>query len=178
MPRTSFKKRAAVCGMETYKKQMGLVETSDPDIAKPVYRRPSFDGVHTLDEMEQRIAAHLRRKRKEKGLSREELGELLGLSAQVYGRYERAFSKMHVTRMIHLCEVLGLMPMEMLFDAAPHIWGRTPEEAEDRLALAKLVVNLPHAVTKDLLRMVAHLSQEEEREQSRDAKVRSRRAAG
>ncbi|MFC6487105.1 helix-turn-helix domain-containing protein [Nitratireductor sp. GCM10026969] len=164
--------------MDAYKKRMGLVETADPDIAKPVYRRPSFDGVRTLGEMEQRIADHLRGKRKEKALSREELAELLGLSAQVYGRYERAFSKMHVTRMIHLCEVLGLMPMEMLFDAAPHIWGRTPEEAEDRLALAKLVVGLPHAVTKDLLRIVEHLSQDEEQQRAEQMRQAPRRMAG
>jgi hypothetical protein len=34
--------------------------------------------------------------------------------------------------------ILGLMPVEMLFEAAPHLW-----EAEDRLELAKLMMALP-----------------------------------
>jgi hypothetical protein len=62
--------------------------------------------------------------------------------------------------MIHLCEILGFMPIEMLYEAAPHLWGQTPEEAEDRLELAKLMVDLPHDTTRDLLalvkRMVSH----------------------
>ncbi|RUV54587.1 transcriptional regulator, partial [Mesorhizobium sp. M1A.F.Ca.IN.022.02.1.1] len=79
------------------------------------------------------------------------------LSVPVYGRYERAFSKMHVTRMIHLCEILGFMPVEMLFAAAPHLWGQTPEEAEDRLELAKLMAALPHDTTRDLLALVKRM---------------------
>ncbi|CAH2398865.1 hypothetical protein MES4922_20331 [Mesorhizobium ventifaucium] len=47
---------------------------------------------------------------------------MLGLSMQVYGRYERAFSKLHVTRMIHLCEILGFMPMECC-SVLPRIYG-------------------------------------------------------
>ncbi|WP_287285948.1 hypothetical protein [Mesorhizobium sp.] len=79
---------------------------------------------------------------------------ILGLSMQVYGRYERAFSKMHVTRMIHPCEILGFMPMEMLFSAAPHLLGRTPKEARDTMELAQQVVSLPHGTKRDLLALV------------------------
>ena len=94
---------------------------------------------------------------------------------QVYGRYERAFSKMHVTRMIHLCEFLGFMPMEMLFSAAPHLWGRTPEEARDTMELAQQVVSLPHGTKRDLLALVKKWSpwsgpQTERRRNRKEAK--------
>ncbi len=78
----------------------------------------------------------------------------MGLSTPVYGRYERAFSKLHVTRMVHICEVLNIMPIEMLYEAAPHLWGKSEEEAKDRVELAKLVADLPHSTTRDLLSLV------------------------
>lgn len=46
------------------------------------------------------------------------------------------------------------MPMEMLFSAAPHLWGRTPEEARDSMELAQQVVSLPHGTKRDLLALV------------------------
>ncbi|MBA8907474.1 helix-turn-helix transcriptional regulator [Aminobacter ciceronei] len=140
--------------MDGYKNKMELVETIDPEIDKPVFRRPGFEGIKTLGEIDERIATFIRKAREDKDLTRAELAPLLGLSMQVYGRYERAFSKMHVTRMIHLCEILGFMPMEMLFSAAPHLWGRTPEEARDTMELAQQVVSLPHGTKRDLLALV------------------------
>ncbi|MER8530718.1 helix-turn-helix transcriptional regulator [Mesorhizobium sp. M0814] len=140
--------------MDAYKNKMELVETIDPEIDKPVFRRPGFEGIKTLGEIDERIATFIRKAREDKDLTRAELAPLLGLSMQVYGRYERAFSKMHVTRMIHLCEILGFIPMEMLFSAAPHLWGRTPEEARDTMELAQQVVSLPHGTKRDLLALV------------------------
>lgn len=143
--------------MISYRSAKGLVETTDPEIDKPVYRRPGFDGITSLGEMDKRIATYLRKAREDEGLTRGDLAPLLGLSIPVYGRYERAFSKMHVTRMIHLCEILGFMPLDMIYEAAPHLLGRTPEEASDHLALAKLVLALPHDTTRDLLALVKRM---------------------
>jgi transcriptional regulator with XRE-family HTH domain len=140
--------------MDAYKNKMGLVEATDPEIDKPVFRRPGYDGIKTFGEIDERIAQFIRKAREDKELTRAELAPLLGLSMPVYGRYERAFSKMHVTRMIHLCEILGFMPMEMLFSAAPHLWGRTPEEARDSMELTELVMALPHGTKRDLLALV------------------------
>lgn len=140
--------------MVAYKEKMALVETTDPEIENPVYRRSGFEGIVPLGELDERIAKFVRKARENQGLTRAELAPLLGLSMQVYGRYERAFSKMHVTRMIHLCEILGFMPMEMLFSTAPHLWGETLEEARDNMELAQLVVALPHSTKRDLLALV------------------------
>lgn len=135
-----------------------LVESNDPEIDKPVYRKPGFAGVKTFGDMDLSLAKSLREARERAGLKQAEFAPLMGLSTAVYGRYERAFSKMHVTRMIHACEVLGFMPLEMLFDAAPYLWGDNEEEAKDRVELAKLVIGLPHGTTRDLLALVKKMA--------------------
>ncbi|NKC05367.1 helix-turn-helix domain-containing protein [Ochrobactrum haematophilum] len=131
-----------------------LERTNDPEIDKPVFRRSGFNGISTFEEIDQRLAKYLREAREQAGLKQADFAPLMGLSTPVYGRYERAFSKLHVTRMIHICEVLGLMPIDMLYEAAPHFVGKSEEEAKDRVELAKLVANLPHSTTRDLLSLV------------------------
>ncbi|WP_292266613.1 helix-turn-helix domain-containing protein [Mesorhizobium sp.] len=48
---------------------------------------------------------------------------MLGLSDQVYSRYENAVSRLTVGRLLHICEVLSISPVEILFPVAPHLWG-------------------------------------------------------
>ncbi|OYR25991.1 putative helix-turn-helix domain protein [Brucella lupini] len=60
--------------------------------------------------------------------------------------------------MIHICEVLGVIPIDMLYEAAPHLWGNSEEEAKERVELAKLLANLPHSLLRDLLPVVRTLS--------------------
>jgi transcriptional regulator with XRE-family HTH domain len=142
----------------SYKNAHGLVETTDPDVDRPLCRKPGFEGIDTLGEMDEKLSAFLRRKREELGLSRDELAPMLGISRPVYGRYERAFSRLTVTRMIHLCELLGFMPTDMLYEAAPHLWGKTPEEAEDRVTLTKLIERMPHDTIRDLIRLLKRMT--------------------
>lgn len=142
-----------------FAKEHSLEKTSDPEIDKPVYRRRGFDGISTFEEIDQRLAKYLREAREQAGLKQADFAPLMGLSTPVYGRYERAFSKLHVTRMIHICEVLGFMPIDMLFAAAPHLWGENEQEAKDRVELAKLVSDLPHSTTRDLLSLVKKMAE-------------------
>lgn len=134
----------AIKNIDAYVDRMGLVITTDPEIGRPVHRRPGFEGIAKLGDMEKSISAFLLAKRKQKKLSREKLAQLVGLSVQVYGRYERAFSKIHVTRMIHLSEILGFTPLEIVYAAAPHLFGDSPEEAEDRIRSASTLSRLSH----------------------------------
>jgi transcriptional regulator with XRE-family HTH domain len=144
--------------LSSYKSARGLVETTDPENdGKSLFRRPGFDGIRTFGEMDEIIAAFLKQIREDQGLPRADFAPLVGLSVPVYGRYERAFSRMTVTRMIHLCELLGFMPIDMLFEAAPHLWGRTQEEAEDRRTLTKLIERLPQDTMRDLIRLLQRM---------------------
>jgi transcriptional regulator with XRE-family HTH domain len=123
--------------------ELELVQTTDPDNEKPVYRRPGFDGIATFGELDDKLGEALRRCRQKQGLSRADIAILVGLSEQVYGRYERNSSKMTVSRLIHLSEVLGVSPLSMLFSTAPHLWGKSEVEAERRFRIMKLLEDLP-----------------------------------
>lgn len=137
-----------------------LRKTIDPEIEKAIHRRPTFDGkIIPFDEIDERIAGFIRNARKRSSISRADLASMLGLSTQVYGRYERAFSKMHVTRMVHLAEILDFMPIELVYTAAPHLWGEDAQEAEDRFKLARLVIALPPQTTRTLIQLVEELTE-------------------
>lgn len=144
-----------------YKSSKGLVETTDDEVEKPFYRRPGFEGIVSFKNMDEKLAAYLRDTREEKNLSQADFASIVGLSTAVYGRYERAFSRMTVTRMIHLCELLGFMPIDMIYAAAPHLYGRTPEEAKDHLELSHLIRGLPHEAVRNLIGIVARMTPED-----------------
>jgi transcriptional regulator with XRE-family HTH domain len=129
--------------IETYIAEEGLQATADPKVERPVYRRPGFGGIATPAEMDHAIAGALGEKRREKGLSRADVVLLLGSIQEVYGRYERGVTKLHATQVLHLCEVLRVFPDDLLFDAAPHLWGETPDEAQKRRRIAKMIQELP-----------------------------------
>jgi transcriptional regulator with XRE-family HTH domain len=137
----------------------GLVEVADPEFDRPVFRQSGFDGILTAKEMDEKISAWLKKTREAKGISRADLAHLLGLSVSVYSRYERGSeARMSVPRLIHLCEIMGFMPLDMIFDTAPHLWGETLEEAEDRLTLMKLVEQLPQDTMRDLIRLLRRMT--------------------
>lgn len=78
---------------------------------------------------------------------REQHAAMVGLSTQVFGRYEKAISKMHVTRLIHLCEILDASPVDMIYAAAPHLFGDTQDEAAIRATAMRDLFKLrPSAV--------------------------------
>lgn len=128
---------------DDYIAEQGLVTTEDPKVDRPIFRRPGFDGIATPQDMDEAIAQSLRDQRIEKDLSRAELAQLFGSLEAVYGRYERAVTKLHATQILHLCEILDIFPDDLLFDAAPHLWGDTPQEARDRRRITKMIQALP-----------------------------------
>jgi len=132
----------------------GLVETRDSEDGNPIFRRPGFEGVTELSAMDERIGEALREVRERQALSRPDLAPLLGLTTQVYGRYERGEAKMHVTRLVHLSELLDFSPFEIICAAAPHLWGDTKEEAEIRFKLMSHIEKLPLEKAKLLLGVV------------------------
>ncbi|RVP40373.1 transcriptional regulator, partial [Sinorhizobium meliloti] len=45
----------------------GLVEITDPEFGRPVFRQPGFDGTLTAKEMDEKISAWLKKTREAKG---------------------------------------------------------------------------------------------------------------
>ncbi|RWQ31354.1 MAG: XRE family transcriptional regulator [Mesorhizobium sp.] len=90
---------------------------------------------HVSADTEKEISASLRRVRDKRKIPRSKFAPMLGLSEPVYVRYERAVSKLTVGRLLHICELLDVSPLEILFPAAPHLWGDNQAEAEQRNAI-------------------------------------------
>ncbi|NTF10668.1 helix-turn-helix transcriptional regulator [Agrobacterium rubi] len=140
--------------LESHIEELGLVKTVDPENEKPVYRRKIPDGISTFEELDAKLGEMLRRSRQASDLSRADLATLVGLSEQVYGRYERSSSKMLVSRLIHLSEILGISPLGMLYATAPHLWGKNPEEADTRFRMMKLLEELPPETMSSVVKLL------------------------
>ncbi len=65
---------------------------------------------------------------------------------------------MNVTRLVHLAEIFDLAPAEMLYVAAPHLFGETPKEAANRMALMRLVMRMRPEAVNSLLTLVGELT--------------------
>ena len=140
--------------------QRGLVPTTEPEFernGKKLYRVETFDDIVSLADIKDRIAEFLKDVRDRNELSQLELASLLGISAQVWGRYERAISSLEVTRFIVICEQLGLNPVELLGRTSPHLFGKTKEAAAARIELYMRIGNLPDEVCMSLLEMVKQI---------------------
>lgn len=69
--------------LEYWISDLGLQQVDDPDVDKPVYRKP-FDGRVTLSaELEAQISSRVREARDKRNLPRSKLAPLLGLSEGV-----------------------------------------------------------------------------------------------
>ncbi|RWK58570.1 hypothetical protein [Mesorhizobium sp.] len=64
-----------------YAVDKGLVEEQEPGFERPVFRRPGFNRILSLDEMEKTLSQQTRKSREMRGLTREQLAAMLGLSA-------------------------------------------------------------------------------------------------
>ncbi|NSZ10076.1 helix-turn-helix transcriptional regulator [Agrobacterium tumefaciens] len=110
--------------------------------------------------MDEKLGQLLRLARDEEALSRVELAALVGLNPVVYGRYEKADSRMTVVRMIHMCELLGVAPEYFTAGTAPHLYGRTPDEADDYVRLMDMISKLPADAVSDLREFVSRIRPE------------------
>jgi ribosome-binding protein aMBF1 (putative translation factor) len=68
-------------------------------ISKPVYRKTPFGGLEFSADIEKKINTSLRHARDRRKIPRSKLAPMLGLSDQVYNRYENAVSKLTVGRL-------------------------------------------------------------------------------
>ncbi len=147
----------AIKDVQKYIDEYGLVETSDEESEKPIYRKPGFEGIRSFGEMEQIFSQFIREHRDAKRLNRAQVGMMVGLHETIFARYERAFSKLQATRLIHLCEILDCSPVEMIHAAAPHFFGESRKEADDKLKLVLRILDMPASTASSLLSMIEGL---------------------
>ena len=148
----------AIKDVQTYIDKRGLVETNDSEVDKPIWRKPGFNGVRSLLEIEEELSRYLRERRDALNLNREQVGMMVGLHHEIYARHERAGAKLRVARLIHLAELLDFSPVEALYAAAPHLFGDTKQEADVKLKLMLRMRDLPASTAEHLLMMIEELS--------------------
>ena len=148
----------AIKDVQTYIDRHGLVETTDSEVDKPIWRRPGFNGVRSLLEMEEELSRFLRERRDALNLNREQVGMMVGLHHEIYARHERAGAKLRVARLLHLAELLDFSPVEAVYAAAPHLFGDSREEAEVKMKLIMRMLDLPSSTAQHLLMMIEELS--------------------
>lgn len=137
-----------------------LVETKDPELDRPVLRRPNFDGkIENLRDLDRTIGKSVREARDEERVTREDLARAIGLSAGVYARYERGVSKLRVTQLVQISDVLDFPAMQVLYDTAPYQWGATPDEARMTFELQRMILELPAEAKRSLVDVVRLLGQ-------------------
>lgn len=124
---------------EIWIENLGLRQVLDPALEKPTFRKPHRGTVLLADELESRIGDSLRAHRAKHKLSIQKVAKLLGISVSVYLRYERGRSRLTVSRLIQICEVLGTHPEDMLGYAVPQLFSETEEHAlQVRLTIKEL----------------------------------------
>lgn len=148
----------AIKDIQTFIDKHGLVETDDSEVDKPIYRKPGFDGVRSLLDMEKALSRFLRERRDALNLNREQVGMMIGIHQEIYARHERAGAKLRVTRLLHLAELLGFSPFEAIYAAAPQFLGDSEEEATVKNKLVRRILDLPPATAQNLLMLVEGLS--------------------
>lgn len=156
----------AIKDIKTYIDKRGLVETSDSEVDKPIWRRPGFNGIRSLLEMEEELSRFLRERRDGLNLNREQVGTMVGLHHEIYARHERAGAKLRVTRLLHLAELLNFSPVEAVYAAAPHMFGESAEEAEVKMKLIRRMLDLPSSTAQHLLMIIEELSSDNRSEGS------------
>lgn len=161
--------------LSDYIKSRELVETTDPDFQRPLYRHEGFDGIVSFGEIDAKLSAFLQSRRIETGLTQSDFATLAGLARVVYSRYELNISRLTVSRMIHLSELLGFLPMQMIHAAAPHLYGKNPEEADDRVELFRLIHDLPHDTIRSLIGIVGQLTPKDVLEARKKAQAEAER---
>lgn len=147
----------AIKDVQEYIDERGLIATSGEESEKSIYRKPGFEGIRSFEEMEQIFSQFIRQHRDAKRLNRAQMGMMVGLHETIFARYERAFSKLQATRLIHLCEILDCSPVEIIHAAAPHFFGESREEADDKLKLVLRILDMPASTASSLLSMIEGL---------------------
>ncbi|RUV71480.1 XRE family transcriptional regulator [Mesorhizobium sp. M5C.F.Ca.IN.020.14.1.1] len=146
---------------EEWISHLGLQQINDPQFDKPVYRKTNFGKLELSAEIEKKISTSLRNARDRRKIPRSKLAPMLGLSDQVYNRYENAISRLTVGRLLHICEVLSISPVEILYPVTPHLWGEDLAEAETRMVIVEKLAKFDGLTLQAILSFLHHLKTKE-----------------
>jgi transcriptional regulator with XRE-family HTH domain len=140
--------------LQKHVEENAIVAVSDPETGDSICRRSGFEGIVPLNEIEKRIGDALRQAREKTGLIHADVATMLDLHPQVYGRYERGESRLTVTRLVQLSELLDFSPLDIVLAAAPHRLGDTQAASDQRRQLIKTIETMPDGVISAVLSLI------------------------
>lgn len=109
-------------------------------------------------DLEKKIGLAVRSLRERRNLYRREISDRLGLHENVYGRIETGKARLTVSRLIAVCSILEANPMEVLFDAAPHLFGQEPATAHLLNSVMSHLVDMEEKSLDTILKVVQHFN--------------------
>ena len=83
------------------------------------HMKPTTEINTTIDY--RKIGVHLKEARKANSLSQAQVAASLHISVCAYGNLERGSQRINLTRLIQLCELLGVAPGSILADCTPRL---------------------------------------------------------
>lgn len=112
----------------------------------------------SLDEdLEKKIGAAIHGLRNDRGMFRTHLASQLGMKETGVRRHETGKTKLSVSRLIQLCEVLDANPVEVLCSVAPHLFGRTDESALQMTTMIKILSRLNEDALTSVFKVIRDL---------------------
>ncbi len=111
-------------------------------------------------DLEKKIGLALRSLREKRNLYRREISDRLGLHENVYGRIETGKARLTVSRLIAVCSILEANPMEVIFEAAPQLFGQDPATAQLLNSVMSHLVDMEEKSLVTILPVVRHFNPE------------------
>lgn len=112
----------------------------------------------TIAEQEKLIAATIMAMRRERKLTRAQMGGFFNSIDQTYGRYERAEHSLTIGMFINLCEIFDCMPFEIIGESTPQIWSRDEETSALMLKLMRLLAQMPKEKLELIFKLITPLA--------------------
>ncbi len=95
--------------------------------------KPTTEINTTIDY--RKIGAHLKEARKANSFSQAQVAAFLHISVCAYGNLERGSQRINLTRLMQLCELLGVAPGSILADCTPRLVPYKDDESQGNLSL-------------------------------------------
>ncbi|GEM_PF-4959914 len=108
------------------------------------------------ENLDKKIGTALLELRNDRRMFRTQLASRLGMKETGVRRHETGKTRLSVSRLIELCEVLDANPIEILYPVAPHLFGRTGEEAVQMVAMIKILSRLNEETLTSIFKVIRH----------------------
>jgi len=109
------------------------------------------------EDLEKKIGAAIHGLRSDRGMFRTQVALRLGMKETGVRRHETGKTKLSVSRLIQICEVLDANPVEVLCSVAPHLFGRTEEGALQMTTMIKILSRLNDEALTSVFKVIRDL---------------------